>query len=111
MLQVTRRLLFANHQLHFTGSTAWRVLVPKSRLGHLPDITHTTAWWWGQAGHVYFSDVDDDSESESPFEITIRSYNEPEIQGRTVIWGIPASNERVVSRVSVRQSSSLYIFG
>ncbi|KAH7007717.1 FAD-binding monooxygenase [Ilyonectria destructans] len=96
----TRRVLFPDHQLRFTGNTAWRVLVPRSSLSHLPDITHNTAWWWGETGHTYFSDVDDESEeNEGSFEITVRSYHEPEIPGKTVAWGIPATNERVASRV------------
>ncbi|KAJ5638665.1 hypothetical protein N7528_001055 [Penicillium herquei] len=98
---VVRRVLFPEHKLRFTGNTAFRVIVPKSRLSHLPDITSTTAWWWGEAGHVYFSDVDDESETDDPlFEITVRSYKEPDVPGKTVIWGIPASNEKVASRVS-----------
>lgn len=103
--QIVRRVLFPEHQLRFTGNTAFRVLIPKSRLAHLPDITHSTAWWWGEAGHVYLSDVDDETETENPlFEITLRSYKEPEIPGETVVWGIPASNAKVASRVEVRQS-------
>ncbi|KAJ5594771.1 uncharacterized protein N7459_000979 [Penicillium hispanicum] len=97
---IVRRVLFPEHQLRFTGNTAFRVLIPKSRLAHLPDITHSTAWWWGEAGHVYLSDVDDETETENPlFEITLRSYKEPEIPGETVVWGIPASNAKVASRV------------
>ncbi|KAJ5714569.1 uncharacterized protein N7483_011750 [Penicillium malachiteum] len=98
---IVRRVLFPDHKLRFTGNTAFRVIVPKSRLAHLPDITSTTAWWWGEAGHVYFSDVDDERETDDPlFEITVRSYKEPDVPGKTVIWGIPASNEKVASRVS-----------
>ncbi|KAJ5126314.1 hypothetical protein N7448_005618 [Penicillium atrosanguineum] len=97
--QVVRRALFSDHQLHFTGNTAWRVLIPKSRLAHLPEITSTTAWWWGKVGHVYFSDVDDGRDKDPQFEITIRSYHEPEVVGKTVGWGIPATNQRVASRV------------
>ncbi|KAJ5995564.1 FAD-binding monooxygenase [Penicillium waksmanii] len=90
-----RKSLFPDHKLRFTGNTAFRVLVPKSRLISLPEITSTTAWWWGKAGHVYFSDVDDEIENSDPlFEITVRSYHEPEIPGKTVGWGIPAANEK-----------------
>ncbi|KAJ6003261.1 hypothetical protein N7451_005808 [Penicillium sp. IBT 35674x] len=99
--QIVRRVLFPDHQLRFTGNTAFRTIVPRSRLAHLPDITFTTAWWWGEAGHVYFSDVDDEKELDDPFfEITVRSYKEPEIPGKTVVWGIPATKEKVASRVS-----------
>ncbi|KAJ5772520.1 FAD-binding monooxygenase [Penicillium odoratum] len=88
------------HSLRFTGNTAFRTIVPRSRLAHIPDVASTTAWWWGEAGHVYFSDVDDEGESDDPFfEITVRSYKEPEIPGKTVVWGIPATNEKVASRV------------
>ncbi|EFX02212.1 FAD-binding monooxygenase [Grosmannia clavigera kw1407] len=96
---IVRRAVFPDHQLHFTGNVAWRTLVPRTALAHLPDVTHATAWWWGEDGHVYFSDVDDESETDNPyFEITVRSYHEPEIQGQTVVWSIPATNERVRSR-------------
>ncbi|KAL4872917.1 hypothetical protein BDV12DRAFT_192850 [Aspergillus spectabilis] len=97
---IIRKTLFPDHQLHFTGNTAFRVLVPKSRLAHLEDITATTSWWWGKAGHLYFSDVDDGHEErENPlFEITVRSYREPNAPG-TVFWGIPATNQKVASRV------------
>ncbi|KAJ6105056.1 hypothetical protein N7486_003745 [Penicillium sp. IBT 16267x] len=99
--QIVRRVLFSDHELRFTGNTAFRTIVPRSRLAHLPDITSTTGWWWGEACHVYFSDVDDESESDDPFfEITVRSYKEPEIPGKTVVWGIPATKEKVASRVS-----------
>ncbi|KAJ5568686.1 FAD-binding monooxygenase [Penicillium hetheringtonii] len=97
---IVRRSLFPDHTLRFTGDTAYRVLIPKSRLANLPDITSTTAWWWGKSGHIYFSDVDDESEESDPlFEITVRSYHEPEVPGKTVAWGIPASNEKVAARV------------
>jgi salicylate hydroxylase len=51
------------------------------------------------------SDVDDEGESDDPlFEITVRSYREPDISGKTVFWGIPATNAKVGSRVEVRIS-------
>lgn len=103
--QIIRKTLFVDHQLQFTGNSAFRVLVPRSRLAHIPDITSTTAWWWGEDGHVYLSDVDDESESDDAlFEITVRSYREPDISGKTVFWGIPATNAKVGSRVEVRIS-------
>ncbi|KXG51829.1 Monooxygenase, FAD-binding [Penicillium griseofulvum] len=97
---VVRRALLPHHQLHFTGNSAFRVLIPKSHLAHIPDITTTTSWWWGEAGHVYLSDVDDEEDTEDPlFEITVRSYREPEVSGKTVFWGVPATNEKVGTRV------------
>uniref|UniRef100_A0A8H7TQM5 FAD-binding domain-containing protein n=1 Tax=Bionectria ochroleuca TaxID=29856 RepID=A0A8H7TQM5_BIOOC len=97
---ITRRTLFPDHPLKFTGDTQWRTLVPRSSLDHLPDVTHATGWWWGETGHVYFSDVDDLSETSDPyFEITVRSYHEPHVPGETVVWGVPATNEKVASRV------------
>ncbi|KAJ5189886.1 Monooxygenase FAD-binding [Penicillium cf. griseofulvum] len=97
---IVRRTLLPHHQLHFTGNSAFRVLVPKSHLAHIPDITTTTSWWWGEAGHVYLSGVDDEEDTEDPlFEITVRSYCEPEVSGKTVFWGVPATNEKVGSRV------------
>jgi salicylate hydroxylase len=99
--QIVRRTLLPDHQLSFTGTIAWRVIVPKASLANIPDITSFTSWWWGEKGHVYFSDVDDDSEEVPHFEITVRGYREPEIPGKTVVWGVPASNDRVASRVEV----------
>ncbi|CAG7950984.1 unnamed protein product [Penicillium olsonii] len=97
---ILRRTLFQGHELHFTGNSAFRVLVPKSSLAHIPEITSTTSWWWGKDGHVYLSDVDDETEFDDPlFEITVRSYCEPHVSGKTVFWGIPATNEKVGSRV------------
>lgn len=78
------------------------MLVPKASLAHIPDITSFTSWWWGESGHVYFSDVDDDNEENPHFEITVRGYREPEISGKTVVWGIPATNDRIASRVEVQ---------
>ncbi|KAJ5338937.1 FAD-binding monooxygenase [Penicillium brevicompactum] len=97
---IIRKTLFKDHELRFTGNSAFRVLVPKSRLAHIPDITSTTSWWWGEDGHVYLSDVDEEGENDDPlFEITVRSYNEPNVSGKTVFWGIPATNQKVGSRV------------
>ncbi|KAK9860134.1 Salicylate hydroxylase [Penicillium brevicompactum] len=68
---IIRKTLFKDHELRFTGNSAFRVLVPKSRLAHIPDITSTTSWWWGEDGHVYLSDVDEEGENDHPlFEIT-----------------------------------------
>ncbi|KAJ6170964.1 FAD-binding monooxygenase [Penicillium chermesinum] len=84
---VVRRTLFPDHELRFTGNTQWH-------------ITSATGWWWGEQGHVYFSDVDDETETDDPyFEITVRSYIEEFTAGETVSWGIPASNAKVASRV------------
>ncbi|KAJ5890502.1 FAD-binding monooxygenase [Penicillium subrubescens] len=96
---IVRRTLLPGHHLSFTGTIAWRVIVPKANLTHIPDITSFTSWWWGESGHVYLSDVDDDDEENPHFEITVRGYREPEISGKTVVWGIPATNDRVASRV------------
>ncbi|KAJ5902628.1 hypothetical protein N7495_003156 [Penicillium taxi] len=97
---VTRKALFPDHKLSFTGNTQWRTIIPKSRLVDVPDVASTTGWWWGKSGHVYFSDVDDKSEFDDPlFEITVRSYIEKEVPGETVVWGIPATNEKVADRV------------
>ncbi|KAL4949268.1 hypothetical protein BDW69DRAFT_188484 [Aspergillus filifer] len=79
-------------------------LVPKAPLVErgLEEIINTTSWWWGKTGHLYFSEVDDAEEKETKsnplFEITVRSYNEPDTP-ETVHWGIPASNEKVKARV------------
>ena len=87
------------------GNTAWRTLVPKSSLAHVPDVTLGTSWWYGKSGHAYFSGVDSPSDvkpgQEELFEISVRSYHEPDVPGRTVSWGIPSTNERVQARFVV----------
>lgn len=98
--QVTRKTLFPDHTLNFTGNTAWRVLIPFSSVKHLDDFPVSTAWWHGLDGHFYFSHVDPADDQEL-CELTVRSYQEPEIPGRTVTWAIPATNERVQSRCEV----------
>ncbi|KAL4796708.1 hypothetical protein BDV19DRAFT_387900 [Aspergillus venezuelensis] len=107
LARIVRKTLFPAHKLHFTGNTAFRVLVTRARLLErgLEDITNTTSWWWGKTGHLYFSDVDyarevaEGGTNANPlFEFTVRSYNEPGTPG-TVPWGIRASNEKVRARV------------
>lgn len=87
------------------------MIVPRASLAHIPDITSFTSWWWGESGHVYLSDVDDDDEENPHFEITVRGYREPEISGKTVVWGIPATNDRVASRVEVQGPFLFFIRG
>lgn len=54
---------------------------------------------------MYLSDVDEEGDTDDPlFEITVRSYCEPHSPGKTVFWGIPATNEKVGSRVKVENS-------
>lgn len=130
LFQVVRRILYPDLRTKFTGksisflnacsvcltyfwipgNTAWRVLVPKSSLAHIPDITQGTSWWYGKSGHAYFSGVDDASDlrpgAEELFELSVRSYREPDIPGTTVSWGVSASNEKVKSRFSVCKSLS-----
>lgn len=48
--------------------------------------------------------VDDPSDPEAMFEFSCRSGTEPEVSGKTVSWGIPASNEKVLLRYKVSRS-------
>jgi hypothetical protein len=50
------------------------------------------------------SPVDSPSSPEAQFEFSCRSSLEPEVSGKTVSWGIPVSNEKVLSRFKVRCS-------
>lgn len=89
----------------YAGNTVWRTLVPRATLAHIPDISNGTSWWYVKGGHVFLSGVDDPSEIEAGgedlFELSVRSYHEPDVPGRTVSWGIPATNERVQARFVV----------
>lgn len=57
--------------------------------------------WHGPTGHFYGSLVDDPSESPSGghmFEIAARSVEDPsKATGKKFSWGVPATNERVLS--------------
>ncbi|PYH81796.1 FAD/NAD(P)-binding domain-containing protein [Aspergillus uvarum CBS 121591] len=94
---VVRQTLFPDHHLHFTGVTAWRVLVPVAAIRHVADFPTSTGWWHGLNGYFYFSHVDDEPDREL-CEITVRSFNEPEVPGRTATWAIPSTNDRVRAR-------------
>lgn len=61
----------------------------------------TMTWWHGAHASAYFSPVDDASESEL-LEISCTSFREPEVPGRTVSWGIPATSKKVLSLFEVR---------
>ncbi|KAK5046936.1 hypothetical protein LTR84_007290 [Exophiala bonariae] len=99
---IVRKTLYPDLKIHFTGNTVWRTLVPRATLAHIPDISNGTSWWYVKGGHVFLSGVDDPSEIEAGgedlFELSVRSYHEPDVPGRTVSWGIPATNERVQAR-------------
>ncbi|KAJ9194491.1 hypothetical protein DTO164E3_4181 [Paecilomyces variotii] len=96
---VVREHAFPDHKIKFTGTTVWRVLIPKSSISHIPYVSESTSWWHGPSGHAYFSPVDDPSETapaDEKFEISVRHVVDPEIdKERRFSWGIPATNERV----------------
>ena len=52
-------------------------------------------------GHIYFSHVDDESEREL-YEVTVRSFNEPDTPGMIATWAVPVSNEKVIGVCEVR---------
>lgn len=87
------------------GRTIFRVLLPLNLVSHLPDITTTTAWWHGPAGHFYGSQVDDPSETppeDRMFEIATHNVIDPATAiGKRFSWGIPCTNERVESFFTV----------
>ncbi|KAJ9271572.1 hypothetical protein DTO212C5_2364 [Paecilomyces variotii] len=115
---VVREHAFPDHKIKFTGlshtrsdimalkdsktipgTTIWRVLIPRSSISHIPDVSESTSWWHGPSGHAYFSPVDDPSETapgNEKFEISVRYVVDPETdKERRFSWGIPATNERV----------------
>ncbi|KAL1980865.1 hypothetical protein VTN96DRAFT_3400 [Rasamsonia emersonii] len=96
---VVREHAFPDHKIKFTGTTIWRVLIRRALVAHLPDISKSTSWWHGPAGHAYFSPVDDPSEiapEDQLFEISVRYLVDPETdKERRYSWGIPATKERV----------------
>ncbi|KAL4773379.1 hypothetical protein BDW60DRAFT_206189 [Aspergillus nidulans var. acristatus] len=96
---IVRRTLFPDHHLHVTGNTAFRVLIPLSSIAHVKDFPTSNGWWHILNGHLYFAQVDDESDPEPRLcEITIRSYNERVTPDRTATWAVPVTNEHVLMR-------------
>jgi len=98
---VVRQHIFPNHSIKFTGTTIWRVLIPVSTVSHISDMIPSTGWWHGPTGHFYSSLVDEPSETpeeDRMFEIAARGVVDPETAtGKKFSWGVPATNQRVVS--------------
>ncbi|KIW29466.1 uncharacterized protein PV07_05280 [Cladophialophora immunda] len=98
---VVRDSIFPDHKIKFTGTTIWRTLIPISAVAYQHELNSLTSWWYGPAGHVYLSPVDDPeelSENERMFEISCRNLVDPEtVGGKRFSWGIPATNQRVQS--------------
>lgn len=77
----------------------WRTLIPAERLQHITDLPLTnTSWWYGKAKSVWLSPVDPPGMPRTHIEFTARVFNEPFVEGETVSWGKPVTNERVFSR-------------
>jgi salicylate hydroxylase len=77
------------------------VIIPKSLIVDIPDMTSSTAWGHGPAGHFYNGLVDDPSETpeaEQMFEIAVHNVvPAATVKEKRFSWGIPATNERVES--------------
>ena len=105
-----REGIFPEHTTNFTGTTIWRTLIPLSNVSHLPDINQYTSWWYGKVGHVYTSPVDDPEllgDGERMLEISCRNLVDPAMDTRKRFsWGVPATNERVLSHFTVRDKPS-----
>lgn len=103
--------MYPDHTTKFTGTIIWRTLIPLSKVAHLPDVNTTTTWWYGKAGHVYTSPVDDAgelSDDKRTLEISCRNLVDPATDTRKRFsWGVPATNERVLSHFTVRPNSGL----
>jgi salicylate hydroxylase len=71
----------------------------------------STNWWFGPTGHVYNTIVDDPTEiaeKDQLFEISCRGVVDPKlVTEKKYSWGIPATNERVLSHFTVRDQSSI----
>ncbi|KAK4139500.1 monooxygenase [Dichotomopilus funicola] len=95
---VVRKHMVPDYPLAFTHQVGWRTLVPVELLQHIPDLPlTTTSWWRGAAKSVWLSPVDELSNLKL-MEFSVRTYNEPYIEGKTVSWGMPVSGEKVLSR-------------
>ncbi|KAF2490667.1 salicylate hydroxylase [Lophium mytilinum] len=96
-----RANVFPEHAIKFTGRTIWRVIIPKSLIVDIPEMTVSTAWWHGPAGHFYNCLVDDPSETpedKQMWEIAVHNVvPAATVKEKRFSWGIPATNERVES--------------
>jgi salicylate hydroxylase len=72
-------------------------------------VVNKTGWWNGEKSQVYCAQVDNEDVDidQRLFEISVTSFGEPEVLGETVIWGVPATSERVLSRIAVQLPSSI----
>ena len=77
-------------------------------MNQVKDFPTATAWWHGLNGHIYFSHVDDESEREL-YEVTVRSFNEPNVPGMIATWAVPVSNEKVIGVCEVRLHESYHV--
>jgi len=97
--------------LKMIGTIIWRTLLPASAVSQ--EIRNCTQWWFGPPGHVYVTPVDDASETASAdqmFEISCRNVIDPTTaKGKRFSWGVPATNERVLSHFTVSAASLLAI--
>lgn len=92
--------------MNSSGTTIWRTLIPITSVQDIGlEVYSGTSWWFGPAGHVYFSPVDDKdelSEENRQFEISCRNLVDPAAEdGKRFSWGVPATNERVLSHFTV----------
>jgi salicylate hydroxylase len=98
---VVREHLFPDHAIAFTGRTIWRVIIPRKLIADIPEMTTSTAWWHGPAGHFYNCLVDSPEEKPKDdqfWEIAVHNVNPSLINTeKRFSWGIPATNERVES--------------
>lgn len=130
---MVRDSIFPNHTIKFTGglkqglktarskidvdlagTTIWRTLIPITTVKDIgPEVYSGTSWWFGTAGHVYFSPVDDKNElaeEERQFEISCRNLVDPATDTtKRFSWGVPATNERVVSHFTVSARDTGYV--
>ncbi|KAH8903563.1 FAD/NAD(P)-binding domain-containing protein [Coniochaeta sp. PMI_546] len=98
---VVRKHMVPDYPLDYAHQVGWRVLIPAERLQHIPDLPlTTTSWWYGKAKTLWLSPVDPPDEPQLHVEFTARVYSEPFVEGETVSWGKPVSNEKVFSRFS-----------
>jgi salicylate hydroxylase len=77
------------------------VIIPKSLIVDIPEMTSSTAWWHGPAGHFYnclVDDADETPEDQQMWEIAVHNVvPAATVTEKRFSWGIPATNERVES--------------
>jgi 2-polyprenyl-6-methoxyphenol hydroxylase-like FAD-dependent oxidoreductase len=96
---VVRQHAFPHHKIAYTGRVAYRVLIPQSKVAHIPNMPQGSCFWHTPLTHVYTCPLDN-----GLFEIATRAI-ESEERGQKVGWGRVVAKDEVVKHYDVSAAS------